>query len=147
MKHNLDTLQIKGLEQKIREYNVLHRKIMLSIGEKNTVDFEKELNGLTVWFRMKGLSIERSTLQWELFIESLHGNREEKAVLVKIREEKAELIQQMLFEEAQKLRSKEKEILQKWAKPVKAQDFYRTFEVLNYVDQFVIRKNTCDYYL
>ncbi len=147
MKHNLETLQVKGLEQKIREYNVLHRKLILNINIKDTSELEKELNGVSSWFKLKGLSLDKSTIQWEQYIESMHGTRQEKDELAKIREEKAENIRNQHYELATELREKEKSILRKWAKPVNAEDFYRTYEVLNYVNQFIIRKNVCDYYL
>ncbi len=147
MKHNLETIQIKGLEQKIREYNVLHRKLIMNINLKDTSELEKELNGVSSWFKLKGLSMDKSTLQWEQYIESMHGSRQEKDELAKIREEKAENIRNQHYELATELRKKEKAILRNWAKPVTAEDFYRTYEVLNYLTQFAIRKNVCDYYL
>ena len=147
MKQNLETLQIKGLEQKIREYNVLHRKLILNINLKDTREMEKDLNGISSWFKLKGLSFEKSTLKWEQYIESMHGSRAEKDELAKIREEKAENIRNQHYELATELRIKERAIPRKWAKPVSAEEFYRTYEVLNFVSQFTVRKNVCDYYL
>ena len=147
MKHNLDDLQIKGLEQKIKEYNALHRKVILNINDKDTWDIQKEMNAILTWFKQKGLSFDKSSHQWELFIEGLNGTPEEKDTLTKIREEKTENLRKQKYEAASDLRKKEREILHKWAKPVNAEDFYKTHEILNFVNQFIIRKNVCDYYL